>query len=73
VRTGPNPGGSAPDVSDHRGSIAVYRAMLRCYPRSFRDPWAEEVVLLFAELARSQPRGAASTIALWAGHLPDLC
>lgn len=46
--------------------------MLRCYPRSFRDPWAEEVVLLFAELARSQPRGPASTVALWARHLPDL-
>jgi hypothetical protein len=50
----------------------MYRKILRCYPRAFRDPWAEEIVLLFAELARRRPRGVASTIALWTGYLPDL-
>jgi hypothetical protein len=54
------------------GSIAVYRAILRCYPRPFRDPWAEEVVQVFAELARRQPPGRASTVALWIAQLPDL-
>jgi hypothetical protein len=54
------------------GSIAVYRAILRCYPRPFRDPWADEVVQVFAELARRQPPGPASTVALWIAQLPDL-
>jgi hypothetical protein len=63
---------STPTNSGHRRSVAVYRAILRLYPRRFREPWAEEVVLLFAELARRRPPGAASTIALWTGHLPDL-
>jgi hypothetical protein len=64
---------SAPDADPgHRGSIAVYRTILRCYPRAFREPWGKEIVLLFAELARRRPGGVASTIALWTGHLPDL-
>jgi hypothetical protein len=61
-----------PAGSEHRGSVAVYRAILRLYPRTFRDPWAGEVALLFAELARRHPRGVAPTVALWTGHLPDL-
>ncbi|GAA3453413.1 hypothetical protein [Dactylosporangium matsuzakiense] len=65
---GPAPGADG----EHRLSIAVYRRILRWYPRAFRDPWAEETVLLFAELARRRPRGAASTAALWVSHLPDL-
>jgi hypothetical protein len=68
MTTRPSPGADC----QHRRSIAIYRTILRCYPRAFRDPWAEEVVLLFAELARRRPRGLASTIALWTGHLPDL-
>jgi hypothetical protein len=68
VTAPPSPGPDRP----HRRSIAIYRTILRCYPRTFRDPWAEEVVLLFTELARRRPPGAASTIALWTGHLPDL-
>lgn len=68
MKTRPAPGEDA----EHRGSIAVYRTILRCYPRAFRDPWAEEIVLLFAELARRRPGGVASTIALWTAHMPDL-
>lgn len=68
MRTRPTPGGSP----EHRGSIAVYRMILRCYPRAFREPWAGQILLLFAELARTRPGGTRSTIALWADHLPDL-
>jgi len=50
----------------------VYRKILRCYPRTFRDRWAGEVVLLFAELAGRRPSGMKSTITLWTGQLPDL-
>jgi hypothetical protein len=41
--------------------------ILRLYPRPFRDRWGEEIVLLFAELARRRP-----TAALWSAAAPDL-
>jgi hypothetical protein len=56
-----------PRTSGHRLSITVYRAILRLYPRTFHDPWAEEAALLFAELSRRQP-----TMTLWTDNLPDL-
>jgi len=52
----------------HRRSIAAYRAILRLYPRAFRDHWAEETLLLFADLSRRQP----AVTALWRDNLPDL-
>ncbi|WP_426512143.1 hypothetical protein ACPPVO_16865 [Dactylosporangium sp. McL0621] len=55
-----------------RASVAVYGAILRLYPPAFRDRWAGETVLLFAELARRRPPGPAGTAALWLRHLPDL-
>jgi hypothetical protein len=42
--------------------------MLRLYPKAFRDRWADETLLLFAELARRHP----SAPRLWLTHLPDL-
>ncbi|WP_432993857.1 hypothetical protein [Dactylosporangium sp. CA-233914] len=70
MSTAPDP--PASDDSGRRASIAMYRAILRWYPLAFRDRWAEETALLFAELARRQPPGPASTVALWTRHLPDL-
>jgi hypothetical protein len=49
-------------------SLAVYRTVLRLYPKAFRDRWADETVLLFAELARRHPSG----LTLWVTHVPDL-
>jgi hypothetical protein len=59
---------TAPASFRRPASIAIYRAILRLYPRAFRRRWAGETLELFVELARRQPNG----LALWAGHLPDL-
>ncbi len=72
MRTRPSSGAPAGDDSVHRASVAAYRVILRLYPRAFRDRWAEQAVLLFAELARRQPRGVVTTVRLWAGNVPDL-
>jgi hypothetical protein len=56
----------------HRRTVAVYRTVLRCYPRAFRQRWGKEVVQLFTELAHGRPRGVRSSIALWTAQLPDL-
>jgi hypothetical protein len=55
-----------------RGSVAVYRRIIRLYPREFRQGWGEEAVLLFADLARHRPPGRVALLAFWARQLPDL-
>jgi hypothetical protein len=53
-------------------SVAAYRGIVRLYPRSFRDHWGEQAVLLFAELNRQEPPRGVTTLTLWTDNLPDL-
>jgi hypothetical protein len=64
----PPPGPTTTERCRRPISIAVYRTVLRLYPKAFRDRWADETLLLFAEVVRRQPNG----LALWNRHLPDL-
>jgi hypothetical protein len=59
-----------------RGAVSVYRALLRLYPRRFRDEYGPDMALLFAHQLRDEPalrvcaRGAIDlAISLPALHL----
>jgi hypothetical protein len=48
-------------------AVGVYRALLRAYPRRFRDEYRPDMVLLFAEQLRDEPAGR-----VWARTVVDL-
>jgi putative ABC transport system permease protein len=48
----------------------MYRAVLGCYPREFRDEYAREMCLMFVDDCRAQ-RSAIGVIGVWARALSD--
>ena len=48
-------------------SVRVYRGLLRCYPRRFRDEYGADMALLFADQLRDEPARR-----VWARGLIDL-
>jgi len=50
-----------------RGSVAVYRGLLRAYPRRFREEYGEDMTLLLAEQLRDE-----NPMRVWLRALVDL-
>ena len=57
-----------------RGAEALYRALLRAYPRAFRERFADEMALVFRDATRAalEAGGLRRLIALWLRFLFDL-
>jgi serine/threonine protein phosphatase PrpC len=55
-------------------SERLYRALLRAYPRAFREEYAGEMLLVFRDASRGAVgrRGTAGLLALWGNLLWDL-
>lgn len=53
-------------MTSDRG-IGLYRGLLRCYPRSFRDEYGPDMVLLFSEQLSDEP-----TLRVWGRGIVDL-
>jgi putative ABC transport system permease protein len=50
----------------------MYRALLRIYPRAFRERFEDEMLALFAETAASARRTFGGRVALWRATLADV-
>ena len=57
-----------------RAAEALYRVLLRAYPRAFRERFAEEMALAFRDAARAalEAGGLRRLVALWFRFLFDL-
>ncbi|HTM25563.1 MAG TPA: ABC transporter permease [Vicinamibacterales bacterium] len=57
-----------------KGAQALYRALLRCYPASFRQEYGQQMLLTFAEQLGDvrQRGGRAGHLALWAQVVSDV-
>ena len=56
-----------------RGSLRVYRALIRLYPPEFRAEWSDELLTLFQDcMAAEQNRGGAWLWRLWVATIRDL-
>jgi putative ABC transport system permease protein len=51
---------------------AIYRALLRLYPRAFRERFEAEMLALFAQTAAAAPHTVRGRVALWRATLADL-
>ena len=48
-------------------ALGMYTALLRVYPRSFRDEYGQDMVLLFAQQLRDEPAAR-----IWVRGVVDL-
>ena len=59
-------------ASDHARAEWLYKALLRLYPKPFRDRYAADMIGFYRERVSDGPKSNRRLVSIWTRLLPDL-